>query len=295
MHVVTSLWWENRQDEEQIAGLIEKRKRFTKGNVDAATVKIMQDGVLENYTAVMLEPYLVPSHTRGIPMVDPDSLKDIVTQLDADGFQVHFHAIGDGAIRQCLDAIEAARDSNGPSTNRHHISHLQIIHPDDIARFAELDVVANFQPLWAEADDYVTELNIPFIGEERASWMYPIQSVIDSGGTIAFGSDWSVSTANPFPQIETAITRVNAAVYDIPPMLPEQSIDMAAAIEAFTLNAAYVNRIDDATGSIEVGKLADLIVVDQNLFEIPERDISDTKVLLTLFAGEPVFGDPSVL
>jgi predicted amidohydrolase YtcJ len=250
----------------------------------------MQDGVLENYTGAMLEPYLLGGGTRGIPMVEPEFLKQAVTLLDAAGFQVHFHAIGDGAIRQCLDAVEEALIENGDLGHRHHISHLQIIHPDDIARFAELKVVANFQPLWAAYDDYIKELNIPAIGEERTSWMYPIQSVKDAGGMVAFGSDWSVSTANPFYQMETAITRMDSNDYSIDPFIPEEAVNIETAIDAFTINAAFVNKHEDLTGSIEPGKYADLIVLDQNLMEIDARAISDTQVLLTLFAGEPVYG-----
>ncbi len=245
---------------------------------------------MENYTAAMLEPYLVPEHTRGIPMVDPEALKSIVSQLDAVGFQVHFHAIGDAAIRQSLDAVEQAIADNGRSGNRHHISHLQMIDPADIPRFRELDVVANFQPVWAYADAYITELTIPFIGEERARWMYPIKSVQDAGGMIAFGSDWSVSTANPYEQIETAVTRKHPTDDSIPVFIPEERIDLQTAIAAFTINAAFVNNLDEDTGSIETGKLADLVVLNHNLFEIDPSEISETKVLLTLLGGKAVHG-----
>lgn len=295
LRVVTSLWWERNRGEEQIEEFVVQREKYTNGNVDASTVKIMQDGVLENFTAAMLEPYDVPSRTRGISMVEPEFLKHVVTLLDAADFQVHFHAIGDAAIRQSLDAVEEAMLENGRRGNRHHISHLQVIHPDDIPRFAELDVVANFQPLWAYADDYILELNLPFIGEERTSWMYPIRSVQEAGGKIAFGSDWSVSTANPFMQMETAITRLSATGEPSPEFTPEERIDLESAIAAFTINAAFVNRNEDDTGSIEVGKLADLIVLDQNLFELEPSAISDTSVLLTLFAGEAVHGNPAEL
>lgn len=293
LRVVAALWWDREETEEQLPGLMELRERYTQGNVRATSVKIMQDGVMENYTAVMLEPYLLPSGTRGIPMIEPEFLKTAVTLLDEAGFQVHFHAIGDGAIRQSLDAVEAARDANGPLGNRHHISHLQIIDPADIPRFAELDVAANFQPLWAYNDAYVVDLTTPFIGEERARWMYPIRSVADAGGRLAFGSDWSVSTANPFPQIETAVTRVDVDTHDTEPLNPEQAITVEQAIAAFTIGSAWVNGHEDKTGSIEVGKLADLIVVDRDLLRIDPQEISDTRVLLTLFGGRPVYGDPA--
>jgi len=290
LRVVASLWWERTLGLEQIEDFKQLRNEFTSGNLVAGTVKIMQDGVLENYTGAMSEPYFVDGFPTGIPMVDPAFLKTAVTALDAEGFQVHFHAIGDAAITQCLDAVEAAIDANGNAHRRHHISHLQLIHPSDLPRFRELDVVANFQPLWAYADAYVTDLTIPFIGEERADWMYTIRSVVNAGGMIAFGSDWFVSTASPFPQIETAITRTDAEGDDAP-FMPHETIDLATALAAFTLNSAYVNGIDDVSGSISVGKLADLIVLDRNLFAIPAKEISETKVLLTLFGGKAVHGD----
>jgi predicted amidohydrolase YtcJ len=290
LHVVGSIWWERDQGVEQIESIKRLRTEFTKGHVDAGTVKIMQDGVMENYTAAMLEPYLIPSKSKGIPMVDPEKLKAAVTQLDADGFQVHFHAIGDGAIRQSLDAVEAARKVNGDRGHRHHISHLELIDKADIPRFKALGVVANFQPLWAMNDEYVTELTVPFIGRERAAGLYPIGSVAKSGGTIAFGSDWSVSSPNPFEQIETAITRLEANGGTTEPLLPGEAITLAEAIDAFTISAAYVNRDEKNTGSIEVGKSADLAVLDRNLFDIAPSELSETKTLVTLFEGKAVHG-----
>jgi predicted amidohydrolase YtcJ len=288
LRVVGSIWWENDRGLEQIPDIIALRDKYTAGLVDAATVKVMQDGVMENYTAVMLEPYLIPDGSRGIPMIDPEFLKRVVSALDAEGFQVHFHAIGDGAVRQTLDAVEEALIDNGDLGHRHHISHLQMIDPQDIPRFRELQVIANFQPLWAYPDEYVTELTIPFIGEQRVRWMYPIKSVLDTGATVAFGSDWSVSTANPFPQIETAISRKDADNDDSEMLIPEERIDLESALAAFTINAAFTNRNEKDTGSIEVGKFADLVVLDQNLFEIEVRDISETRALMTLFQGRVV-------
>lgn len=297
LHVTASIWWERGKGTEQIDGIKRLRSEYTKGHVDAATVKIMQDGVMENYTAAMLEPYLLPgkNDVRGIPMVEPGKLKEAVTRLDAEGFQVHFHAIGDGAIRQSLDAVEAARAANGDLGHRHHISHLQLIDEADVPRFKALGVVANYQPLWAYADEYITELTIPFIGAERSSHMYAINSLLKSGATVAFGSDWSVSSPNPFWQMETAITRLGALGETTEPFLPDEAIGLADAIAAFTINAAYTNRIDKDTGSVEVGKRADLAVLDRNLFDIPPVELSDTKVLVTLFGGEAVHGDLEAL
>jgi predicted amidohydrolase YtcJ len=295
LRVVGSLWWDREQGLEQVEDFMALREQYTGGRVRATTVKIMQDGVMENFTAAMLEPYLGQGDNKGIPMVQPEALEEAVTALDAEDFQVHFHAIGDAAIRQSLDAVAAALDVNGNLGNRHHISHLELIDPEDIPRFAELHVVANFQPLWAFADSYIEDLTIPFIGEERSRWLYPIGSVHESGGMIAFGSDWSVSTANPFDEIETAITRMGSRGETSEPFLPQERIDLPLALAAFTINAAYVNTQEDETGSIEVGKYADLIVLDRNLFEISPQDISETSVLMTMIEGQVVHGELAAL
>ena len=307
LRVTASQWWERDQALEQLDRFKRLRKEFTSRLVNPGTIKIMQDGLVENYTAVLVDHYHnVPGPTKGIPMVEPDFLKEVVTVLDASNFQVHFHALGDGAVRQSLDAVEESIYENGRLGNRHHISHLQLIHPDDFNRFAELDVVANFQPLWAYTGDYLTELAAPFVGDERLKWSYAIKSILDTGAMIAFGSDWSVTSANPFYQIETAITRQSAtnitALENKPvdpaqdvPLNIEQSIDLKSAIDAFTINAAFVNKIEQETGSLEVGKYADIVVLDQNLFEISPKDISDTNALLTLFEGNVVHGELSAL
>jgi hypothetical protein len=228
-------------------------------------------------------------------MVEPEALKTAVTALDAEGFQVHFHAIGDAAIRQSLDAVEAALRANGNLGHRHHISHLELIDPADVPRFRKLGVVANFQPLWALADSYINDLTVPFIGPERARWLYPIGSVHRSGGMIAFGSDWSVSTANPFHEIEVAVTRMGASGETTEPLLPDERIDLPLALAAFTINAAYVNTSERDTGSVEAGKYADLIVLDRNLFDIRPQEISDTSVLMTMLEGQVVHGDLAAL
>jgi hypothetical protein len=295
LRVVAALLWDAEGPAEQIATMKAQRERYTQGNLRATSVKIFVDGVMENYTAVMLEPYLVDSGTSGTPMIDPEEMLEVVSDLAAEGFQVHFHALGDGAARLALDAVEEAHRRHGDTDLRHHLSHLQVIHPDDHARFAELGAVANFQPVWAYADDYMVDLTLPFISEETARWMYPIKSVLDAGGKVAFGSDWSVSTVNPMPQIETAVTRVDADTHATDVLNPEQRITVEQAVEAFTMGSAYVNHQDDTTGSIEVGKLADLVVLDRNIFEIDAEKISDTKVVLTLFGGKPVHGSPADL
>ena len=295
LKAVVSQWWERDKGLEQISAMEALRSKYTHGRVRATAVKMMQDGVMENYTAVMTEPYHLHGSPTGIPMIDPQLLKQAVVQLDAKGFQVHFHAIGDGAIRQCLDAVQSARETNGHSGQRHHLSHIQMINPVDLPRFRELGVIANFQPLWGWADEYITKLTTPFIGEERTRWMYPIAQMHASGAMIAFGSDWSVSTANPYDQIEVAVRRADPSIPDGAVFLPEQRIALPEAIAAFTIGSAHVNGMEHDTGSIEVGKAADMVVLDRNLFAIDPREISETKALLTLLDGKPVHGDPAAL
>src|SRR5262245_18704221 len=214
----------------------------------------MQDGVMEVQTAAMLQPYKGKGSARGLEMVEPEALKKYVTILDRDGFQVHFHAIGDAAIRHCLDALEAARRANGPRDSRHHISHLEIFNPADIPRFRALGVVANFQPLWAFADDYMVKLTLPFLEPERARWIYPIGSLYRSGAVVAFGSDWSVSSPNPLEELEVAVTRMGPNGETTTPYIPEERIDRRDALAAFTLNAADVNYQEDRNGSLEAGQ-----------------------------------------
>jgi hypothetical protein len=182
--------------------------------------------------------------------------------------------------------------ANGAKDNRHHICHVQMIDPEDAHRFGELGVTANFQPVWAYPDPWVTELNSPTIGEERLEKFYVIGSVHRLGGRIACGSDWFVSSLNPLDAIEVGVRRQDPAMPDGAPSLnPEEAVDLAVMIEAYTINGAYLMHQEDELGSIEVGKLADLIVLDRNLFEIPPTEINEANVLLTLFNGRPVYND----
>ena len=289
--VVASLTWDPGKGEEQIQDFVRARREYNDGRLRAHTVKIFQDGVIEAKTAAVLEPYVGGEGDTGMALIEPETLKRIVARLDKEGFQLHFHAIGDAAIRQAFDALEEARRSNGARDSRHHLSHIELFHPDDIPRFRELGAVANFQPLWALADNYINELTLPVLPPETHRWIYPIGSVLRSGAVVAFGSDWSVSSANPLEEIEVAVRRADWNKPDAAPFIPEERIDLRDAIAAFTINAAYVNFQDDRTGSIEPGKLADLIVLDRNLFAIDANQISEAKVLLTLLGGKPVYGD----
>jgi predicted amidohydrolase YtcJ len=296
--VVGALWWDRDRGEEQIDDLIDQRESGAAGRFRPTAVKIMQDGIIENFTAAVLEPYLDgvgrPGQNRGISFVEAESLKRCVSRLDREGFQVHVHAIGERAVREALDAFEAARSANGPRDARHHIAHIQVIHPDDVPRFAELDVAANGQPLWACLDGQMRNLTIPFIGPQRTGWQYPFRSLLASGARLAFGSDWPVSTPDPMEEIEVAVNRIPPDRRDGEPFLPEEQLDLTQALDAFTMGSAFVNHQNDATGSIEVGKLADMVVLDRNLFAQGTGPIGDARVLMTMVEGEPVYTDHSL-
>lgn len=289
--VVLALWWERSQGLEQIDDLVERRRRAAAvGGVDAGTVKIMVDGVIENFTAHMLEPYLDatgrPTENRGFPFVEDPELADAVVRLDREGFQVHFHAIGDAAVRSALDAVEAARRANGPLGNRHHVAHIQVVHPDDIPRFAALDVTANAQAFWASHEPQMDHLTIPFLGPDRSGQQYPFASLARAGSRLAFGSDWSVSTPDPLLQIEVAVTRVDPDGRDGEPFLPEEGLDPGTALRGFTLGSSFVNRLEDRTGTIEPGKDADLVVLDHDPFV--DGPIGDARAVLTMVGGRIV-------
>ena len=295
LKVSGAIVWNTDLGMEQISRIIEARETFNTRRLKAKSVKIWLDGVLEVHTAALLEPYSDKEDgTTGELLIPPKMLREVITKLDALDFQIHFHAIGDAAIRASLDAIEVARSINGEKDNRHHISHIQLFDPADIPRFAELGVAANFQPYWAWADKFITELTIPKLGKERSQWLYPIKSLLDSGALVVFGSDWFVSSGNPLLGIETAITRRDPLTNESAPFLDHQRVGLSAALKAYTLNSAYINFAEHETGSIEVGKQADLTVLDKNLFDLKSSEISEASVLLTLIDGERVYGEWSL-
>ena len=293
MRVEGNLLWDRARGEEQVDDLLALRAEGSLARLRVRGAKIFADGVLENFTGALLEPY-VGTDNYGIAMLSPDDLEAAVVLLDAHGFQVHLHTIGDRAVREALDAIEAAARANGRRDARHHLAHLQLIHPDDVSRFAQLGVVANVSPLWACHSAYVDELTEPFIGPERSARMYPFGSLLRAGARLAFGSDWNVSTADPLPQLEVAVTRTSPETRDLEPLLPEEALDLPTALRTFTAGSAYVNFLDHETGTIEPSKLADLVVIDRDVLDPRSGPIGDARVLLTLVEGETVYADPSL-
>ncbi|WP_304451801.1 amidohydrolase [Nocardiopsis sp. YSL2] len=289
--VVGALWWDRDRGAEQIPELLERRAALSHGRFRADTVKIMLDGVAETGTAAMLDPYLdgcgCPTGNRGTSFVDPERLAGYVTELDALGFQTHFHALGDRAVRDALDALESARGANGPSVNRPHLAHLQVVHPDDVPRFAALGATANLQPLWAAHEPQMDELTIPFLGAERAGWQYPFGSLRRAGAVLAAGSDWPVSSPDPVLGVHVAVNRVLPGS-SAPVFLPAERLDLRTAITAYTAGSAYVNRLDE-TGAIRPGALADLVVLDRDPFAGPPEEIHEARAALTFVEGEAVY------
>ncbi|GAB3653362.1 amidohydrolase [Nocardioides korecus] len=291
-HVVGALWWDRERGLEQVGSLVERRSAYTHGRFRATSVKIMQDGVAENFTAALGSPYLDrcghATANRGHSFLTAADLAAAVGALDAQGFQVHVHAIGDRGVSETLDAFAAVRRPAGPDL-RHHVAHLQLVDPADVPRFAELGIAANAQALWACHDDQMDELTIPFIGEERTRWQYPFGDLERAGTRLVMGSDWPVSSPDPLAAIHVAVNRWEHGTDPANPLLPEQAISLASAFAAYTSGSAWVNHRDDA-GTVAVGRVADLVVLDRDPFDAPAAEIAEARVVSTWVDGRPVHG-----
>ena len=288
MHVAIDLKWDNARKLDQIPTLLRIADRAAALGFKAKSVKYYLDGVIPQQTAAMLTPYEGTS-VKGSTQIPADVLASAVSALDAKGFQAHVHSIGDAAVRQALDAFAASRGRNGKLDARPMISHLNVIDPADQPRFGQLGAAAIFQPLWACDEPYM-RLTIERIGQRRAGYIYPAGSVLRSAGMLAYGADWSVASANPMEGLEVALTRICPDAVNGKPLIASEGVTLPQAIKAYTINVAYVNRLEKETGSIAPGKSADLIVLDRNLFETPPTELAKVKVLLTLFKGKTVFG-----
>ena len=296
--VVGALWWDRARGLGQVDDLLARRERAGQGGrFRATTVKLKLDGVCETFTAAMSEPYLERHGERGRLFIEPEPLREVTGRLAAEGFQLHFHAIGDLAVSSALDAL-AALPAGPRRAARHHIAHLQFIAPPDLERFRALGVVANFQPLWACNEPQMEELTLPFVGPERAAWQYLIGSLARGGTRIAFGSDWPVSSADPLQEMHVAVNRVKSERLGRPgeaecedPFLPAEAITVDEAIGAFTSGVDWVNHTEHAAGTLAPGMRADVAVLDQDLYAIPPSQIGATSVAMTVASGDVVFGD----
>jgi predicted amidohydrolase YtcJ len=296
--VVAAQWWDRESGLEQIPRLVARRDEANGlDGITANTVKIMQDGMVENMTAAMIDPYVTapPTSDSGTSFIDPKDLKRISIELDALGFDIHYHAVGDRAVRECLDAVEAAIAANGRSAGRHQIAHLDVVHPDDVPRFAALGVIANVQMLWARRDAEILERKLPLLGIAREPHHFPFGSLLAASARLAAGSDWPVSDPNPLWAIHTGVTRT-ATPEDVHaigdealavPLEPEQALDYGVALDAYTLDAAYANRCELLSGVVRVGSRADLVLFDT---DISAGDgLGSATVVETLVRGEAVY------
>jgi predicted amidohydrolase YtcJ len=302
--VVGALWWDRDGGLEQLPELLDQRDAGSAGQAGpggrfrATSVKMMLDGVAENHTAAMLEPYLdgdgCATGQSGLDFIDPEQLPGYVTALDREGFQVHFHALGDRAVRNALDAVAAARSArsasgaSGPG-GRHHLAHLQVVHPDDVPRFAALGATANIQALWATHEPQMDELTIPFLGERRAGWQYPFRSLQASGAPMCAGSDWPVSSPNPLWGAHVAVNRslpATAGGSGADPFLRQQRLGLASMLAAYTSGSARTNGLEAAAGSIRQGMDADFAIVDADLSRIGDHEISSAAVAATWVRGQ---------
>jgi predicted amidohydrolase YtcJ len=268
------------------------RKRFHDDWIDTNVVKMMVDGVVESHTAAMLEPYSDDSSTKGKLFWDPAKYTAAVTELDKRGFQLFTHAIGDYAVRTALDAYQHAEDANHTSDRRPRIEHIETITAADIPRFGKLGVIASMQPLHSYPDADTLDVWARNAGPDRASRAWAWKSIANAGGHLAFGSDWPVVTLSPWEGIQTAVTRQTAEGKPEAGFVPEQRLTVEETVRGYTLGAAHAGRREKTEGSIEPGKLADLIIVSQNIFEIDAHRIGETKVLTTIVGGRVVYQAP---
>ncbi|WP_336660470.1 amidohydrolase [Leucobacter sp. USHLN153] len=282
--------WREQLDE-FIAGR-ERVRTLAKPRLTAETVKFFVDGVIENHTAALIDPYADRADDRGLPNWSDAELTEAVQRFEAAGFQLHLHAIGDAANRSALNALEAARATNGPQQRPHVIAHVAVLDPADIARFAELDVIANFEPYWAQCDAVMQALTIPHIGHPREDWQYLIGSVHRSGATVTFGSDWPVTTRDWRPALSTAVTRHSHLEPGAESWLPDERISASAALAAYTTGIARQALAADR-GTLEVGQVADAVWLSADPLAVAPEAIADIAVRGTWIAGEPTYSGAS--
>ncbi|HKG91485.1 MAG TPA: amidohydrolase family protein [Gemmatimonadaceae bacterium] len=292
--VICHGWEASGDDDRQVAAVVAWRARHPSGTPRATCVKLMLDGIIEQYTGRLLEPYVGRGDDRGPLFIPRNRLHRLVTRLDSLGFQIHVHAIADGAVREALDAFAAARRANGARDARHTLAHVQLIDPADIPRLRELGVIAAMSPLWARGDDLNREFAEPRLGPMRSRWLYPHLTMLGAGARIAWGTDWPVTSLVPVEGLETAVTRRHLGGRDADgradsAYIPAERLTLEQAIAAYTIDGAYQAFRERERGSIEPGKRADLVVLDRNLFEVPPLEIHSVAVEMTVLGGRVVY------
>lgn len=287
LRVQGSQRWDHERGIEQIEEIIWRRDHSSNRRFRANSVKFFLDGGLNNASAAFLDPYVGTLDDRGTTNYETAALKVIAERLDAEGMQLHFHAVGDSAVRQALDVIEATVDASGPQDRRHQVAHIVSVSPEDLPRFAELGVTANYQALWAYWSDE-RRVEEAVLGPERSGRLMAINSMLASGARVVLGSDWISESMNPLYSIQIAVTR-RPPDGDAPVWLPDERAALAQILEAYTINGAWLAGQEHDTGSIEIGKVADLIVLERNLFDVDPMELADVSVLLTMLEGDVVY------
>ncbi|MDR1079016.1 MAG: amidohydrolase [Propionibacteriaceae bacterium] len=293
--VVGALRWQDNRSHGQWADLLDEHIRFARSRFRPTSVKILYDGVVEgSRTAALLDPYLdesgKPTDNCGTTFFDRDELPVIITTVVRDGLRPHLHVIGDRAVRDALDAIQKAGRELGVAAVRRSrpiLAHIQIIHPDDLGRFAELGVIASAQPLWANPEESMTKLTLPFLNPVQAAGQYSFRSLADAGARLAGGSDWPVSTADPIQGIHVAVNRTRFG-QSAEPFIPSEAITLAEALTAYTWGSAYANQREHESGRLDPGRLADLVVLDRDPFLAPPAEIGAAQAVRTFVAGQEV-------
>ncbi|HEU4807356.1 MAG TPA: amidohydrolase family protein, partial [Homoserinimonas sp.] len=286
-----------RQFPASLPSLVEARarvERLASPLLTAHSVKFFADGVVENETGALLEPYCSGMHDHGMLVWEPRHLAESVQAVDAADFQPHIHAIGDAAVRNALDAIEYAAQVNGPSTNRPVIAHAQLIDEADLDRFVRLGVIANMQPLWAQLDSLMTALTTPRLGPERADRQYQLRTLVERGATLAFGSDWPCSSAAPLEGIAVATTRTTEDGEPTGGWVPEERLGVEAALAAYTSGVAtqaQASRSPAPWGTLTTGASADLAWLAQDPRTATRSELLAITVVATFLAGTPTFGE----
>ena len=288
-----SLWWDRHRGLEQVEELLAERDRLAALGLDAGSVKIMVDGIAETFTAAMTEPYAgatgCPCGDRGLSFLDRDALREAVVSLDGAGLAVHFHAIGDRAVHDALDAVEAARRAHGMTDVRHQAAHLQLVRPEDRHRFRVLGVTANLEGAWAHAKSPDVQTMLNHLGEERRRWHYPFRDIATTGAHLAGGSDWPVNPPGPIDAVHVLVNRSAYSEDESRDVLePWQGISLEQALGAYTGGTARVNHWTDV-GAIQVGTRADLVVLDRDPFQGPSDEIGAATVTQTYVGGERVY------
>jgi predicted amidohydrolase YtcJ len=291
--VRASQWWDRHRGPEQVEDLVAERDRLAAAGLRADSVKVMVDGITETFTAAVTEPYLdlvgCRCGDRGMAFLEPEPIREALIALDAAGFAAHFHAIGDRAVHYALDAVAAARRTNGMRRTRHQVAHLQLVRPEDRGRFRALGATANLEGSWAHAATPAVEVAMKHLDDERIGWHYPFRDIVSSGAPTAGGSDWPVNPPGPISAVHVLVNRWSYGQDpDKDALLPEQGLTLEQALAAYTSGTARVNGWTDV-GNLQVGTRADLALLDRDPFRGPAEEIGAASVSATYQAGNRVY------